>query len=236
MIPEATFRILLVEDEEHLLEIIKLNLELEGYKVTTAMNGTTAVKVFKQERFNLVILDVMLPEMDGFSVCEAIRLNNSTVPILFLSAKNAHEDKIMGLKRGADDYMTKPFNLEEFLLRVKALIKRGMNKEEKAVMSDVFRFNGYEVNFLTYEIIGKNKKKIRLTKKEILLLKLLIERRNEVVSREQILETVWGYDIYPSTRTVDNFILSFRKYFENDPKLPDYFFSIRGVGYKFVYK
>ena len=236
MIPEATFRILLVEDEEHLLEIIKLNLELEGYKVTTSMNGTTAVKVFKQERFNLVILDVMLPEMDGFSVCEAIRLNNSTVPILFLSAKNAHEDKIMGLKRGADDYMTKPFNLEEFLLRVKALIKRGMNKEEKAVMSDVFRFNGYEVNFLTYEIIGKNKKKIRLTKKEILLLKLLIERRNEVVSREQILETVWGYDIYPSTRTVDNFILSFRKYFENDPKLPDYFFSIRGVGYKFVYK
>src|SRR6185295_12077133 len=167
---------------------------------------------------------VMLPEMDGFSVCEAIRLNNSTVPILFLSAKNAHEDKIMGLKRGADDYMTKPFNLEEFLLRVKALIKRGMNKEEKAVMSDVFRFNGYEVNFLTYEIVGKNKKKIRLTKKEILLLKLLIERRNEVVSREQILETVWGYDIYPSTRTVDNFILAFRKYFEENPRQPKYFF------------
>lgn len=236
MTPETTFRILLVEDEEHLLEIIKLNLELEGYKVTTSMNGTSAVKIFRQERFNLVILDVMLPEMDGFSVCEAIRLNNSTVPILFLSAKNAHEDKIMGLKRGADDYMTKPFNLEEFLLRVKGLIKRGMSKEEKAVMSDVFRFNGYEVNFLTYEITGKNKKKIRLTKKEILLLKLLIERRNEVVSREQILETVWGYDIYPSTRTVDNFILSFRKYFERDPKQPDYFFSIRGVGYKFVYE
>jgi len=235
MSTETIIRILLVEDEEHLLEIIKLNLELEGYKVTTSMNGNTAVKIFKQERFNLVILDVMLPEMDGFSVCEAIRLNNSSVPILFLSAKNAHEDKIMGLKRGADDYITKPFNLEEFLLRVKALIKRGMNKEEKAEMNDVFRFNGYEVNFLTYEIIGKNKKKTRLTKKEILLLKLLIERRNEVVSREQILETVWGYDIYPSTRTVDNFILSFRKYFEKDPKQPQYFFSIRGVGYKFVY-
>src|SRR6185369_2046058 len=184
MSTETIIRILLVEDEEHLLEIIKLNLELEGYKVTTSMNGNTAVKIFKQERFNLVILDVMLPEMDGFSVCEAIRLNNSSVPILFLSAKNAHEDKIMGLKRGADDYITKPFNLEEFLLRVKALIKRGMNKEEKAEMNDVFRFNGYEVNFLTYEIIGKNKKKTRLTKKEILLLKLLIERRNEVVSRE----------------------------------------------------
>jgi len=233
---ETLFRILLVEDEEHLLEVIKLNLELEGYKVTTSMNGTDAVKVFKQERFNLVILDVMLPEMDGFSVCEAIRLHNFSVPILFLSAKNSHEDKIMGLKRGADDYMTKPFNLEEFLLRVKALMKRGMNKEEKAVTTDVFRFNGYEVNFLTYEIVGKNKKKMRLTKKEILLLRLLIERRNEVVSREQILETVWGYDIYPSTRTVDNFILSFRKYFEKDPKQPQYFFSIRGVGYKFVYE
>jgi two-component system alkaline phosphatase synthesis response regulator PhoP len=233
---DAVFRILLVEDEEHLLEVIKLNLELEGYKVTTAINGTSAVKIFKQERFNLVVLDVMLPEMDGFSVCEAIRLTNSSVPILFLSAKNTYEDKIMGLKRGADDYMTKPFNLEEFLLRVKVLIKRGMNKEEKVALNDTFRFNGFEVNFLTYEITGKDRKKIRLTKKEIMLLKLLIERRNEVVSREQILETVWGYDIYPSTRTVDNFILSFRKYFENDPKQPKYFFSIRGVGYKFMHE
>ncbi len=232
---DNVFRILLVEDEEHLLEVIKLNLELDGYRVTAAMNGTAAMKIFKQERFSLVILDVMLPEMDGFSVCEAIRLYNSSVPILFLSAKNTHEDKIMGLKRGADDYMTKPFNLEEFLLRVKALIKRGMSRSEKAELNDTFRFDDFEVNFLTYEISGKDKKKIPLTKKEILLLKLLIERRNEVVSREQILETVWGYDIYPSTRTVDNFILSFRKYFEKDPKQPKYFFSIRGVGYKFVH-
>ena len=111
-------RILLVEDEEHLQEAIKLNLELEGYKVVAVGNGIEAVKVFKQERFNLVVLDVMLPELDGFSVCEAIRLHNNAVPILFLSAKNASEDKILGLKRGADDYMTKPFNLEEFLLRV----------------------------------------------------------------------------------------------------------------------
>ena len=232
---ENIFRILLVEDEEHLLEVIKLNLELEGYKVTTAMNGTAALKIFRQERFSLVILDVMLPEMDGFSVCEAIRIQNSAVPILFLSAKNTYEDKIIGLKRGADDYMTKPFNLEEFLLRVKGLIKRGMSRDEKAELNETFRFDDFEINFLTYEILGKDKKKLPLTKKEILLLKLLIERRNEVVSREQILETVWGYDIYPSTRTVDNFILSFRKYFEEDPKQPKYFFSIRGVGYKFVY-
>ncbi|MBK6397111.1 MAG: response regulator transcription factor [Bacteroidetes bacterium] len=229
-------RILLVEDEEHLQEAIKLNLELEGYKVVAVGNGIDAVKVFKQERFNLVVLDVMLPELDGFGVCEAIRLHNSSVPILFLSAKNTSEDKILGLKRGADDYMTKPFNLEEFLLRVHALVKRGLSLEEKKEMNDVFRFEGNEVNFLTFEILGKDKKQIRLTKKEIALLKLLIERRNEVVSREQILETVWGYDIYPSTRTVDNFILAFRKYFEVDPKIPQYFFSVRGVGYKFVCK
>ncbi|MFZ7116593.1 MAG: response regulator transcription factor [Bacteroidota bacterium] len=229
-------RILLVEDEEHLQEAIKLNLELEGYKVVAVGNGIDAVKVFKQERFNLVVLDVMLPELDGFGVCEAIRLHNSSVPILFLSAKNTSEDKILGLKRGADDYMTKPFNLEEFLLRVHALVKRGLSLEEKKEMNDVFRFEGNEVNFLTFEILGKDKKQIRLTKKEIALLKLLIERRNEVVSREQILETVWGYDIYPSTRTVDNFILAFRKYFEVDPKVPQYFFSVRGVGYKFVCK
>ncbi|MBK6986844.1 MAG: response regulator transcription factor [Bacteroidia bacterium] len=229
-------RILLVEDEEHLQEAIKLNLELEGYKVVAVGNGIDAVKVFKQERFNLVVLDVMLPELDGFGVCEAIRLHNSSVPILFLSAKNTSEDKILGLKRGADDYMTKPFNLEEFLLRVHALVKRGLSIEEKKEMNDVFRFEGNEVNFLTFEILGKDKKQIRLTKKEIALLKLLIERRNEVVSREQILETVWGYDIYPSTRTVDNFILAFRKYFEVDPKIPQYFFSVRGVGYKFVCK
>ena len=229
-------RILLVEDEEHLQEAIKLNLELEGYKVVAVGNGIDAVKVFKQERFNLVVLDVMLPELDGFGVCEAIRLHNSSVPILFLSAKNTSEDKILGLKRGADDYMTKPFNLEEFLLRIHALVKRGLSLEEKKEMNEVFRFAGNEVNFLTFEILGKDKKQIRLTKKEIALLKLLIERRNEVVSREQILETVWGYDIYPSTRTVDNFILAFRKYFEVDPKIPQYFFSVRGVGYKFVCK
>ncbi|MCC7233095.1 MAG: response regulator transcription factor [Bacteroidia bacterium] len=229
-------RILLVEDEEHLQEAIRLNLELEGYKVVTAGTGTEAVKIFKQERFNLVVLDVMLPEMDGFSVCEAIRLTNSTVPVLFLSAKNANEDKITGLKRGADDYMTKPFNLEEFLLRVNILVKRSLSQEEKKEINDIFRFDGNEVNFKTYEILGKSREKIRLTKKEISLLKLLIERKNEVVSREQILETVWGYDIYPSTRTVDNFILAFRKYFEKDPKEPHYFFSVRGVGYKFVWQ
>jgi two-component system, OmpR family, alkaline phosphatase synthesis response regulator PhoP len=231
---EHKFRVLLVEDEEHLAESISFNLEMEGYDVKSVDSGIQAVKTFKGEKFNLVILDIMLPGMDGFAVCEAIRLTNSHVPILFLSAKNTSEDKITGLKRGADDYITKPFNLEEFLLRVNALIKRGLKHSEREQLTEVYRFGNNEINFVTYEIRDKQGKKHTLTKKEILLLKLLIERKNEVVSREQILESVWGYDIYPSTRTVDNFILAYRKYFEDDPKNPKYFFSIRGVGYKFV--
>ena len=175
----------------------------------------------------------MLPEIDGINITETIRVRNLEVPILILSAKNTSADRVLGLKKGADDYLTKPFNLEEFLLRVQALIKRGLTGEEKKEITDTFHFGNCEVNFRTFEVIDKDGKKIQLTKKEIALLKLLIERKNEVVSREQILESVWGYDIYPSTRTVDNFILSFRKYFEKDPKNPVHFLSIRSVGYRF---
>jgi two-component system alkaline phosphatase synthesis response regulator PhoP len=232
---EQKLRILLVEDEEHLAESISFNLEMEGYEVKIVNNGAHAVPTFKAEKFNLVILDVMLPEMDGFAVCEAIRLHDSTVPVLFLSAKNTSEDKIIGLRRGADDYITKPFNLEEFLLRVNALTKRGLSRHERQKLEDIYRFGKNEINFVTYEVKDKNGQNIRLSKMEIQLLKLLIERKNEVVSREQILETVWGYDVFPATRSIDNFILGFRKYFEDDSKSPKYFHSIRGVGYKFVY-
>jgi two-component system, OmpR family, alkaline phosphatase synthesis response regulator PhoP len=226
-------RILLAEDEEHLLEAIKLNLELEGYKVATATNGKKALQIFKEERFNLVILDVMMPEIDGFVVAETIRLENSEVPIMFLTAKNTNEDKISGLKRGADDYLTKPFNLEELILRVNNLVKRGLKGD------DLKEFNSYKIgdktiHFNSFELVNGDGSITALTKKETMLLKLLIERRNDAVSREQILETVWNYDVYPSTRTIDNFILTFRKYFEPDPKNPVYFHSIRGVGYKFT--
>ncbi len=226
-------RILLAEDEEHLLEAIKLNLELEGYKVATANNGKKALQIFKEERFNLVILDVMMPEIDGFVVAETIRLENSDVPIMFLTAKNTNEDKISGLKKGADDYLTKPFNLEELILRVNNLVKRSLKGD------DLKEFNSYKIgdktiHFNSFELVNADGSITALTKKETMLLKLLIERRNDAVSREQILETVWNYDVYPSTRTIDNFILTFRKYFEPDPKNPVYFHSIRGVGYKFT--
>lgn len=227
-------RILLVEDEQSLLETIKLNLELEGYKVQTANDGKKALKAFKQERFDLIILDVMLPEMDGFTVCEAIRLDNQQVPILFLTAKHSSADRINGLKIGGDDYLTKPFNLEELLLRVQILLKRSnVTVDAKQNLSN-FSFDEFSINFNEMMVLTPEGKTINLTKKENALLKLLIEKKNEVVSRERILETVWGYDIYPSTRTIDNFIVSFRKYFESDPSNPKHFHSVRGVGYKFV--
>jgi two-component system alkaline phosphatase synthesis response regulator PhoP len=231
----STTRILLVEDEQSLADTIRLNLELEGYKVVTANDGKKALKAFKNERFNLVILDVMLPEMDGFTVCEAIRLENNELPVLMLTAKNSSSDRVNGLKKGADDYLTKPFNLEELLLRVQNLLKRiNRNGETKTVAVSMYQLGRHNINFSEMTVAMDDGNKINLTKKENLLLKLLIERRNEVVSREHILETVWGYDIYPSTRTIDNFIVTFRKYFEPDPSNPKHFHSVRGVGYRFV--
>lgn len=229
----AMFRILLVEDEENLQEALKMNLELEGYEVVTASTGTEALKCFKEQRFNLFILDIMLPEMDGLHVCEQIRLTDMDTPILFLTAKDSTQDKIHGLKKGADDYITKPFHLEEFLLRVRVLLRHSIKgtKEEDSLKS--YQFGNNHINFVTYKAVGREGD-IDLTKKEAKLLKLLIERSNEVVSREQILQFVWGYDVFPSTRTIDNFILAFRKYFEEDPKNPKHFHSIRGIGYKFI--
>jgi two-component system, OmpR family, alkaline phosphatase synthesis response regulator PhoP len=224
-------RILLVEDEEQIRKIIQLNLEMENYEVISTDNGRKALELAESQHFDLMILDVMLPEVDGFQICAQVRLRNTKVGIIIVSAKDTSIDRITGLKMGADDYLTKPFNLEELLLRVSNLLKR--STEEAAKDMESYSFDGYTINFTTYEAIT-NIGQIQLTKKEVLLLKLLIDRQNEVVSRQQILQTVWGYDVYPSTRTIDNFILSFRKYFEKDPREPVYFHSVRGVGYKFT--
>ncbi|MCF8276228.1 MAG: response regulator transcription factor [Flavobacteriales bacterium] len=225
-------RILLVEDEESLQDIIKLNLELEGYEVSAVSNGKIALEEFARKRFDLVILDVMLPEVDGFTICQTIRLENTKVPILFLTAKSSVEDRVFGLKIGGDDYLTKPFNLDEFLLRVQALLKRGGNDLDRSVSS--FQFGSCSIDFGSYTITDKDGNDHPLSKREMKLLRLFVERRNEVLSRETILETVWGYDAFPSTRTIDNYILAFRKYFEADPKYPKHFLSVRSVGYKFV--
>ncbi|MCF8426243.1 MAG: response regulator transcription factor [Bacteroidia bacterium] len=228
-------RILLVEDEVHLQHAIKLNLELEGHQVQVSGTGTDAIRVFREQKFDLVILDIMLPEMDGLMVCENIRMYDQNIPVLFLSAKNTPADRINGLKKGADDYLTKPFELEELILRINKLIERSRqikNVNENKVPK-LFTFGSNWINFENHEAKGVSGT-FELTKKELMLMRLLIENKNQVVSREHILKVVWDYTVIPNTRTIDNFILALRKYFEEDPKLPLFIQSARGIGYKFT--
>lgn len=224
----------MVEDEENLHDALKLNLELEGYEITSAFDGQQALQKLEQEYFDLIIMDVMLPGIDGISVVENIRLQNNDVPILILSAKNTSADRVAGLKKGADDYLTKPFNLEELLLRVQKLIEKNRKLQEKDSVGDTYSFGKNTIDFKAQEVHTRNGERVQISKKEAMLLKLLIENKNEVVPREKILQSVWGYNVYPTTRTIDNFILNFRKYFEEDSRNPQYFHSVRGVGYKYT--
>mgnify|MGYP000999324468 FL=1 len=226
--------VLVVEDELNLHEALKLNLEMEGYEVSSAFDGNEALKKVENAYFDLIIMDVMLPELDGISVTESIRVHNNEVPILMLSAKNAPADKVLGLKKGADDYLTKPFNLDELLIRVAKLIEKNKRLQVKESIGDQYQFGKNLIDFKAQDAITWNGLRVDLSKKEAMLLKLLIENKGEVVTREKILQVVWGYNVYPTTRTIDNFILSFRKYFEEDSRNPVYFHSVRGVGYKYT--
>ncbi len=223
-------RILLIEDEEHLHSAIKMNLELEGYHVSSVYNGKNALQKFKESRIDLIILDVMLPTINGFDICQSIRLENDKVPIMFLTAKSSNDDIVMGLKM-ADDYLTKPFNLNELLLRVNNLVKR--NTQSQHTLNQ-FTIGGLTVDFNSFSVKDHEGASVELTHKQIKLLKLFVEKPNEVVSRQEILEKIWGFDVYPSSRTIDNFILTFRKIFEKEVKPSTYFKSIRGVGYRFT--
>jgi len=225
--------ILVVEDEVHLHEALKLNLELEGYEVSSAFDGPNALNQIQHAHFDLIILDVMLPGMDGYTIIESVRLHHINTPILILSAKNTSANRVQGLKLGADDYLTKPFNLEELILRVSKLIQKSGTPTTTLVSNDTYSFSGHTVYFKLLQATLGSGEKINLTKKEAMLLKLLIENKNTIITRERILQTVWGYQVFPNTRTIDNFILNFRKYFESDSKNPLHFISIRGIGYKF---
>jgi two-component system, OmpR family, alkaline phosphatase synthesis response regulator PhoP len=224
--------ILVIEDEENLASTLKLNLELEGYTCLLANKGVEALKLFNgnHTQLQLVILDVMLPEINGFDLFERFQEINSQVPVIFLTAKNQSSDKITGLKLGAQDYITKPFDLEELLLRVKNTIQRNSKTNEVKT----FSFKNGTINFETFIITTYKKESLTLSKREIGLLKLLTTNATKVISRDEIIETLWTVNENPSARTIDNYILNFRKYFEPDSKQPQHFFSIRGVGYKFV--
>jgi two-component system alkaline phosphatase synthesis response regulator PhoP len=224
-------QIALVEDETSLNELIKLNLELEGNSVLSFFNGQEALSnLQKLQKADLVILDIMLPQVSGLELCEKIRLA-SDVPILFLSAKGTTADRIAGLKKGGTDYLVKPFDLEELLLKVSILL-RSLKVGNQINMLEI---NSKTVDFDTFEVRNINQELVSvLTKKEVELLRLFALKVGQVVSRDEILDTVWGQDQFPSSRTVDNFIVGFRKLFETDQKNPQYFHSVRGVGYKFI--
>lgn len=227
-------RILVVEDELHLAEGIRANLEAEGYAVEVVGDGEAALGRWREGGIDLIVLDVMLPLRDGFSVCEEIRRGGGKVPVLFLTAKNTEDDRVRGLEAGGDDYLGKPFNLRELLLRVQGMVRRQAWYGVLPPTGDTLRIGGKTVDFRSYLVEDETGERELLAQKEIMILKVLAERAGEVVSREEILDRVWGYDVFPSTRTVDNFIVRLRRRFESDPAEPRHFHTVRGVGYRFT--
>ena len=219
-------RICVVEDDPILMEFILFNLVKEGYSTLNYIHGDDVMANMQHViSCDLVMLDNMLPGHSGIELCKAIRAL-SNVPILFLSAKGNTSDRIEGLKAGANDYLAKPFNLEELMLRIQVLIPR---------QTLSYKLGLFELDFESMEVSNTTTQEIHtLSKKEMTLLKLFVENENRVLSRDEILDKVWGEDVYPTTRTIDNFVLAFRKMFEGDQKHPKYFHSIRGVGYKFI--
>jgi two-component system OmpR family response regulator len=232
--------ILLVEDDPHIANGIQFNLEAEGYFVTTLGEGPAALDFFRQHRdaIQLIILDLMLPGMSGYAVCEAVREADAGVPILMLSARTLTEDRVRGFDVGADVYLQKPFDLEELLSIVRNLLARRTRARpdpeiKPAGRDDVFRFGNAEVNFDTYQVTVRGKN-VRLSTLELKLLRYFVEHQGSVVTRGELLEEVWELPNSITTRTVDNFIVNLRKYFEVDPARPRHFLSVRGAGYRFV--
>ena len=228
-----TSKILLVEDDPHLAKGLRFNLEREGYEIFLVDNGVSALDQLREKDFDLIILDLMLPKMGGLEVARTIRETNIRFPILMLTAKSSKKDREIGLEAGADDYLTKPFHLPELLLRIKGILRRSEWYKEPVHDQDIFRFAKMWINFRTGKVKGVGGE-FYLTTKEALVMKLLVEKKDHVVSREELLEKVWGYDPQTETRTVDNFISRLRKYFEKRPQEPVYILTVREKGYQFV--
>ena len=224
-------KILIIEDEEELVKGLKLNLVFEGYEVIWAMDGEEGLNKALKEAPDLILLDIMLPKKDGLDVCQELRRRNVTIPIVMLTAKGEEVDKVVGLEIGADDYITKPFSVRELMARLKAHLRRG-KKEEKSVPS-VYRFDDIEIDFIHFKV-KRSGTEFDLTSLEVEILKYLVAHRGEVVTRDALLDKIWGYETYPSTRTIDNHILKLRKKLEEDPAQAKYIFSVYGEGYRFM--
>lgn len=226
-------KILLVEDEETLALGLEFNLTDEGYEVEWARDGKQALTLFESKEYDLIILDIMLPFYDGFEIAKLVRAKKPQIPILMLTARTTPEDKVKGLETGADDYLTKPFHLEELLLRVKGMLKRKMWYKSSSESQPVYKFGNNEIDFENLSAVCDSRK-IILTQREAMLLKYLIENKNKILSRKELLEKVWHVSSEIETRTVDIFISRLRKYFEPDPVNPKYIVSIRSAGYSFI--
>ena len=223
-------KILVVEDDPAILKGLISSIESAGYNVVTSSDGEEGFKLGKTLNIDLIILDVMLPNKDGFEICSDLRKEGINTPILMLTSKKEEIDKVLGLEIGADDYMTKPFSVRELLARIKAILRR---KSEITKSIDEFSFDGITIDFKKMEAYNK-KEPIKLSSLEFKILKYLIEKEGEVVSRDQLLDDVWGYETFPTTRTVDNYILSIRKKIENNPSEPVHILTVHKTGYKFV--
>jgi len=225
-------RILVVDDEAHLAAGIRENLEAEGYRTDVAHDGVAGLERLRAHEFDLVVLDVMMPNMDGVELCARLRREGIQTPVLFLTVKGDADDRVRGFEAGGDDYLTKPFHLKELLLRVAAILRR--SSWYHASTAAKLAFGGNHVDFKTYEARAWDGSQHALTHKEAMILRALAERPGQIVTREEILDRVWGYEVFPSTRTIDNFIVRLRKRFERNPELPAHFHTVRGVGYRFT--
>jgi len=224
--------ILIVEDEPSMRLGLKDNLEFESYDVEVAIDGQEGLDKAQKGNFDLIILDVMMPKMSGFDVCKAIRNMGVMTPIIFLTAKSEEIDKVLGLELGADDYLTKPFSLRELIARVKAILRRIKTPEDQPVIGPVIIGN-LTIDFSQFTA-KNNDGDVRMSHKEYEILQYLLEHKNEVVSRYDLLNKVWGYESQPTTRTVDNFMLRLRQRIEENPNDPKYILTVHGVGYKFI--
>lgn len=224
-------RLLVVEDEVHLAEVICENLVVEGYAVSAVTDGLAALEAVRREKPALVLLDVMLPGLDGFGVCEQLRREKNDVPILFMTARSSSDDRVRGLELGGDDYLGKPFELRELMLRVRAILKRTQWFRESTHNSETLVLGAASIDFKSYKASVRGEI-VELSTKETMILRVLAEQPGEVVPRAQILDRVWGYDAFPTTRTVDNFIVRLRRVLEPDPQNPRYIHTVRGSGYR----
>jgi DNA-binding response OmpR family regulator len=225
-------KILIVEDEPSMRLGLKDNLVFESYEVELAINGEEGLQKISNKTFDLIILDVMMPKMSGFDVCKAVRKMGVLTPIIFLTAKSEEIDKVLGLELGADDYLTKPFSLRELIARVKAILRRSATATAKPQVS-AQKVGRLQLDFDQYSA-SCDGEIVRMSHKEFEIMHYLIENKNEVVSRYDLLNKVWGYDSQPTTRTVDNFILRLRQRIETNPNDPRHIITVHGVGYKLI--